>query len=138
MAWLALARLLIRHVRFRRWRATLGEPCAAEVVTAARAGNANTAPRRLACTVERACSRLPGESRCLARAMALQWMLRRRRLGGVIHIGVRAGSGRGRIDDLHAWVTRSGEVLIGQSPDAHRPLLAAANAFDGPRPTRRR
>ena len=131
MVWLALARFLIRYVRFRRWRRLLGDPCPAETAQPAHAGCADAVPRRLARAVERAAPRLPGESRCLARAMALQWMLRRRDFGSAVHMGVRAGSRRGKLDDLHAWVTCSGEILIGQSAEIHYPLLTATNAPAG-------
>jgi hypothetical protein len=59
--------------------------------------------------------------------MALHWMLRRRGLGSVLQVGIRPGAARGGLEDLHAWVTRSGEILIGHSADRHLPLFAAAN-----------
>ena len=131
MAGLVVARLLIARVPFGRWRPWLGTPSVPE--TAAAFGDPglrrddNVAPRRLAQAVLRAAGRLPGETRCLPRAMALQWMLRRREMGGVLHIGVLPGSARGSLDDLHAWVTRSGEVLIGADERPHHALFAVAN-----------
>ena len=127
MAWLILARLLIARVPFGRWRKWLGTPVAPMTDDPQLHHDSNLAQRRLARAVARASARLPGESRCLARAMALHWMLRRRAMGGVLHIGVLPGSDRGSIDDLHAWVTRSGEILIGASDQPHRALFAAAN-----------
>ena len=127
MAWLVLARLLIARVPFGRWRPWLGTPVAPPVGDPLVRLDANLAQRRLARAVVRAAGRLPGESLCLPRAMALQWMLRRRKLGGVIHLGVRPGDQRGGLDDLHAWVTRAGEVLIGADPKPHAALFAAAN-----------
>ena len=127
MAWLVLARLLIAQVPFGRWRPWLGAPVAPQAGDIHLRLDANLVARRLARAVARAAGRLPGESRCLARAMALQWMLRRRGMGGVLLIGVLPGSARGSLDDLHAWVTRSGEVLIGASDQPHRALFAAAN-----------
>lgn len=127
MAWLILARMLIARVPFGRWRRWLGTPVVPPTDDPRLHLDANLAQRRLARAVERAAGRVPGESRCLARAMALHWMLRRRAIGGVLHIGVLAGSERGSLDDLHAWVTRSGEVLIGASDQPHRALFAAAN-----------
>ena len=127
IAWLILARLLIARVPFGRWRRWLGTPVAPQTDDPQLHLDANLAQRRLARAVERAAGRLPGESRCLARAMALQWMLRRRGLGGVLHIGVLPGNERGSLDDLHAWVTHSGEVLIGASDQPHHALFATAN-----------
>ena len=127
MAWLILARLLIAHVPFGRWRQRLGTPVAPQPDDPQLHLDANLAQRRLARAVGRAAGRLPGESRCLARAMALHWMLRRGAMGGVLHIGVLPGSDRGSLDDLHAWVARLGEVLIGGDARPHRTLFAAAN-----------
>ena len=127
MAWLVLARLLIARVGFGRWRGWLGTPVAPEPGDVRLRLDANLAGRRLARAVARATRRLPGNSLCLPRAMALQWMLRRRALGGVLHIGVLPGRARGGLDDLHAWVARLGEVLIGGDARPHRTLFAAAN-----------
>ena len=131
MVLLGLARLLVARVRFGRWRGWLGVPVAAVHGDPKLRLDNNLARRRLARAVARGAARLPGESRCLAQAMALQWMLRRRGLGGVIHLGVLPGDKRGGLDDLHAWVTRSGEVLVGATDEPHRPLFAAANPDGG-------
>lgn len=127
VAWLVLARLLVAQVPFGRWRRWLGAPVVAQAGDPLLRLDANLAQRRLARAVVRATRRLPGESRCLARAMALHWMLRRRGLGGVLHIGVLPGEARGTLDDLHAWVTQSGEVLLGADDQPHIALFAAAN-----------
>ena len=127
MAWLILARLLVARVPFGHWRPWLGTPVAPPTDDLRLHLDANLAQRRLARAVERAAGRLPGESRCLARGMALHWMLRLRAMGGVLHIGVLPGSARGSLDDLHAWVTRLGEVLLGADERAHIALFAAAN-----------
>ena len=127
MVLLLAARALVAGVRFARWRATLGSPLSPGTADPAPGRDGNLEPRRLARAIERAAARLPGESKCLPRAMALQWLLRRRRLGGVLHLGVRSAAERGTLDDLHAWVTRGGEVLVGASEATHRPVYAAAN-----------
>ena len=131
MAWLILARLLIARVRFGRWRSWLGTPVAAEPGDLRLRLDANLARRRLARAVLRGAARLPGESRCLAQAMALQWMLRRRGLGGVIHLGVLPGQRRGGLDALHAWVTHANEVLVGASDEPHCPMFAASASNPG-------
>lgn len=127
VAWLVIARLLVANVPFGRWRPWLGYPVASQTGDPALRLDANLAQRRLARAVARATGYLPGESRCLAQAMALHWMLRRRALGGVLHIGILPGAARGTLDDLHAWVTRSGEVLIGVTEKPHAALFAVAN-----------
>jgi hypothetical protein len=127
MVMLVMARILIARAPFGAWRRWLGTPVSSEGSDPRRYLDANLASRRLARAVIRGAERLPGESRCLAQAMALQWMLRRRGLGGVIHLGVRPAGKRGNLEDLHAWVTASGEVLIGTDDKPYRPLYAAAN-----------
>lgn len=124
--WLALARALVLMVPFGRWRRWLGRPVPPAPIEVVVGPNENGRARRLARGVEHAAARLPGESRCLAQAMALQWMLRRRRLGGILVMGVKPGARRGGLDDLHAWVVREGEVLIGGGDQPHRALYAAA------------
>ena len=131
MVWLAVARLLIARVPFGRWREWLGVRVAPEPGSPALWLDDNLSRRRLARAVVRGAARLPGESRCLAQAMALQWMLRRRGLGGVIHLGVLPGDKRGGLDDLHAWVSHANEVLVGASEEPHCPLFAAANPERG-------
>ena len=127
MVLLAVARLLIAHVPFGRWRKWLGVPAEADTGDARLRIAENLSRRRLAQAVTRGAARLPGECRCLAQAMALQWMLRRRGLGGAIHLGVRPGDRRGGLDDLHAWVTHASEVLVGASDEPHCAVLVAAN-----------
>lgn len=125
MVLLAAARALVAAVPFKHWRALLGRP--AVPVPANRGKVPAEDERRLVKAVERAALRLPGESRCLSQAMALQWLLRRRRCGGVLYIGVLPGANRGGLDDLHAWVALGDTILIGAGESAHHPLLAASN-----------
>ena len=127
MVWLVWARFLIAWVAFGRWRPWLGTPVAPQPGDPQLQLDANLAQRRVARAVARAAGRLPGETRCLPQAMALHWMLRLRAMGGVLHIGVLPGSDRGSLDDLHAWVTRLGDVLIGADEKPHRALFATAN-----------
>jgi len=91
---LSWARLLIAFARFDRWRATLGLDGPVRIADA----------RYCAALVEWAATRQPIEFKCLPRAMALSWMLRRRRLGHTVVIAVRPAGERGSRDDLHAWV----------------------------------
>ena len=74
------------------------------------------AARRLAGHVERAAQRLPFETKCLPRAMALSWLLRRRRLGHCVVIAVRPPELRDGDHGLHAWVEVDGETVIGDLP----------------------
>jgi hypothetical protein len=106
MALLGRARLLVALVPFERWRDTLGY-----------AGPARPAEaQHLAKIIEWAATRLPFGTKCLARAMALSWLLRRKQLGHTVVIAVRAPEARGSDDDLHAWVEVAGETIIGDLP----------------------
>lgn len=118
MAGLVVARVLVSAVRLSRWRRLLGQP-------GTMGPQPETAPRiahHLARVVDRAVMRLPAEARCLPQAMALAWMLRRRGFAPVIVVAVLPGRARGSIDDLHAWVELSGEILIGETDMPHKPL----------------
>lgn len=114
--------MLVRHVRLGRWRASLGFPI---VTTNAPPPTGRLAEAQgLARTVERAATRLPGDSKCLPRAMALQWMLRRRAIPSRLVIAVAAKSAS---DPHHAWTECDGAMLVGACDrDAYRPLLVLA------------
>lgn len=111
MALLSWARLIVAWVPFDRWRGSLG-------LTAKRRGSAGppAEARLLVAAVERAAVRLPFATKCLPRAMALSWMLRREGIGHAVVIAVRPERLRGSDDDLHAWVEMGGTKLIGDLP----------------------
>ena len=122
---LLAARLLVAWLRLRWWRRLLG-PMATGPGTAL----ANDADRRLARAVERAARRLPGNSKCLPKAMALHWMLARRGRPAQLVIAVLPGAARGGLDDLHAWVECGPEILIGAMDQPFRPLVRFGSAYD--------
>lgn len=131
IAWLTLARGLVRWVPFGRWRGALGRPVPPQDGDLSLHREDNLAARRLARAVERGAARMPGETKCLPRAMALHGLLSRRGLGSTLVIGVSRSARRGGLDDLHAWIVRNGEVLIGASAEPHVPLFAATLAGRG-------
>lgn len=122
---LIAARLLVARVPLARWRRSLGAHAPIVAPTPGTWLPGNLTARRLAWAVDRAASSLPGRTLCLPRAMALQWMLRRRGLGGTLVIGVHPQRRRGGLDDLHAWVARNGEILIGSIDPMPSPIYAA-------------
>lgn len=134
IAALIVARLFIATVPLKRWRGGLGRRTdPADLHDPAEASEPhpdNLPARRLSRAVERGAARLPGETRCLARALALHAMLRRRRLGATLLIGVRPRAERGSLDDLHAWVLRRGETLIGGGEIRHVPLVGFSTEPD--------
>lgn len=113
MAALSLAQLTVTLVPLRHWRSTLGgsgkERQAEPAAMAAEA-------RRMAGAVERAAERLPFATKCLPRAVALSWLLRRSAIGHALVIAVRPPHLRDAADALHAWVKVDGAKILGESP----------------------
>ncbi len=109
--WLVLARTMIAAVPMRWWRASLGR---VDTAPAPVARSIRPAPPvcRVAVAVDRAARRLPLNTACLPRAMAVQWMLRRRRIGSTLVVGLASGGAPARYD-LHAWVEADGITVIG-------------------------
>lgn len=109
MVLLCRARATLTLFPLSRWRSTLGL-----------AGGGNSLPtadaRRLAGAVERAADRLPFETKCLPRAMALSWMLCRRGIAHSVVFAVRPADRRHSADALHAWVEVGGSKILGELP----------------------
>ena len=108
MMLLCWAWVLVHWVPFAKWRQTLGGTGDPAVVS-------NDA-WRLAGHVERAAARLPFPTRCLPRAMALSWLLRKAAIGHALVIAARPAALRDSADALHAWVEIDGTRLIGELP----------------------
>jgi len=108
MALLCRARLLVDWIALDRWRDSLG--------LADRTGVRADEARRFAADVEWAAGRLPFEIKCLPRAMALSWMLRRAGITHSVVIAARPPQRRGANDNLHAWVEVAGETVLGELP----------------------
>lgn len=110
MARLCWARFLVSSVPFRRWQGSLG-------FTAPAGRSADlAAARRLAADIEWAAKRLPFDTKCLPRAMALSWMLSRRRMGHAVVIAVRPMQLRLSADSLHAWLEIEAHKVLGDLP----------------------
>ena len=84
-AWLTLARVLVHHVPMRYWRGSL-HTAASGQASAGRCALGRTLGRMVAGVARR----LPFEAPCLPRALATQWMLRRRGVASRLVFGVRA------------------------------------------------
>lgn len=119
MIRLVLARLLVRLVPLRWWRHWLGRPAPHDPI----GGAADPAARRLARAVLRGASRLPFETKCLPRAIALHTMLRRNMIPSRMVIAVLDPRRRGAIEDLHAWVESKGEIVIGKLDFPFHPVV---------------
>jgi hypothetical protein len=113
-ALLSVAQFLTRCVPYSRWATLLG-PIAREPGRAAFARERQVAGDVVR-AVDIAARHLPWNVVCLPRAMAAKWMLARRNIPSVLHIGI------GRTPDaaasasssgLHAWLSAGPEILVG-------------------------
>jgi hypothetical protein len=109
------ARLVVGFLPFGRWRGLLGSrpgPApdrSTDDLAAAKAGTT-------AAHVEWAAARLPFDTKCLPRAMALSWLLRRGRIRHAVVFAVRPADLRTAPDALHAWVEVAGAKVLGDLP----------------------
>lgn len=62
--------------------------------------------------LDRAVRLLPGQSTCLARALAMGWMLRRRGIPSILYLGVDVNDGR---LSAHAWLWAADGVVTGMA-----------------------
>ena len=115
MAALSWARLLVAFLPFERWRRSIGSPTSGG---AALSTSSAAQARRIAAQVERAAEWLPFETKCLPRAMAVSWTLRRLGIAHVVVFAVRPPDLRDSADALHAWVEIGGSKIIGDLPGA--------------------
>lgn len=122
MALLCVARLLVKLVPFDVWCSSLGKPDP-RLRDHPRKGT-GAAPQ-LARHVERGAARLPFATKCLPRAMALCWLLRRAGAAYTFKIAARPATLRGggmpgqlpaSPDALHAWVESDNVILINALP----------------------
>lgn len=117
MAGLAAAKAVIALVPLARWRNRFGRAGTASADQLAEA-------RQLAAHVRRGAARLPIPAKCLPQALALSWMLRRRRIAHRLTIAVRPTEARSSSDNLHAWIEMDGVIVLGELPG---PWLALFN-----------
>jgi len=108
MAYLCQARLLVAWVPFDRWQDQLGFAAVQSDRTAH-----SWKARRLAADVDWAAKRLPFPTACLPRAMALSWMLRRKRIEHSVVFAVRPADSRESAEAPHAWVEIDGQKILG-------------------------
>jgi hypothetical protein len=104
---LAIARIVMACVPFRRIAAWLGTP-GAESPAGATEEEARTA-EAVGWAVEAMGKRVPWDGRCLAQALAATSMLRRRGLEGTVSFGVCDGESAGF--DAHSWL-RVGPLIV--------------------------
>lgn len=115
-ALLIIARLLVWLVPIRYWRRSLGRVVTGSIDQAVAGKRPPLDLRRLSRAVTRATQHLPGISKCLPQAMAMQWMLKRRGIGSALVFGILPANQRDHADALHAWVEIGDTVVIGERP----------------------
>jgi len=112
---LGAARLAVRLLPFSFLRMSLGGNRSAPLRSEIERGNSDrelAVARYWAGRVERAALRLPGESRCLPKAAALFWMLRRRQIEARLVIAIHRSERRGA-HAYHAWLEHAGAMIVG-------------------------
>ena len=125
MVLLVAAVALIRWVALSRWGWTIGSVRASPT-------NGTTFPsdRRasiLAACIERAALRLPFATKCLARAVALQWRLRLSGIPSDLVIAFHAID-RTSEDGFHAWVEHDGDMVIGHCDrEMYHPVMTLSH-----------
>ncbi len=120
-----MATILVRRVRLSRWRGTLGS-----IATTDRTADVQTNTRAilLAAAIERAALRLPVATKCLARAVALQWRLRLSGIPSELVVAFHA-TDRSGDDGFHAWIEHGGQIIIGHCDRTlYRPVLTLSQS----------
>ena len=115
MSVLCTAQLTVSFVPFHHWRGSLGTKNRDEGEGRLESSAVDEG-RRTAAVVERAAQRLPFPTKCLPRAVAVSWLLRRKGLSHTIVFAVRPSHLRRSVDTLHAWVEVNGARIIGDLP----------------------
>lgn len=112
MALLSLAQVTVGAVKFTHWRNRLGTRRGDS--PRARSNHDLEKGRRAAALIEHAARRLPFQTKCLPRAVALSWLLRRERVSHTLVFALRPATHRPSPDLLHAWVEISANKIIGE------------------------
>lgn len=145
-ALLLVARLLVKHVsfsRYKKWMVT-GEEAVAHGAPQGESAAARppvrpterAVPRKVGRVVRDVAERVPFKAVCLPQAMAAQWMLRRRGLSSRLVFGARRPPGEDGADDadleFHAWLLVDGKGVVGyQEADTYAAFPSATDAPAG-------
>jgi len=105
---LTLTWLGLRSLGFRRWQKLLTRVTPAATDTVEISESLLDRGRVLARVEQSVARRLPFQSNCLDRSLALWWMLRRRGTAAEMHIGGRKEAAN---FEAHAWVEAGGNTL---------------------------
>jgi hypothetical protein len=108
---LVVARLAVWFVPFRSLATRLGDKMAESPAADTEAQRAAAAP--IGWAVRTLGRRLPWMSQCLVQAVAITWMLQRRRIPSTLYFGLaKEEEGAGELK-AHAWVRSGTQILTG-------------------------
>lgn len=110
LIWLAFARLTVTLLPFSLAARLFG---LTEYRQGIAEGDAAPAADDIAWAIAAAAPRTPWPSTCLVRALAGAAMLRRRRLSGVVILGVARNAQAGKGMKAHAWLSSGATILTG-------------------------
>jgi hypothetical protein len=123
---LAIAQLMICCVPYSRWARMIGPILKeSEVETPIADQRASIETVR---AVDIAARHFPWQLVCLPRAMAAKWMLSRRNVPSVLHLGIRRDATAPSGTELHAWLSVGGEPWVGGEAADRFTLLARYGA----------
>ena len=109
---LAVARFCVRFVRFRHYSRLLGSQCGSGFPPSQHHIEPENAEiTAIGKEIHRAANNVPWEAVCLPQAMAGKWMLKRRRIGSELYLGV-AKEGSADLK-AHAWLLAGGMPVTG-------------------------
>jgi hypothetical protein len=134
-AWsLAAAQIATRLLPFRWLAPRLGRLAASPAAPELSASLGLSAEQaleaqRVGWAVQKLARYLPWDARCLAQAVAAQWMLRRRGLPGTLYLGVDRGQERWL--EAHAWLRCGGQFVTGEPLHERFKVIAAFRQGDG-------
>lgn len=116
--WLAVARVALLVLPFRKVAAQLGDVLAPAEGAKRMAGiapppDAEAIAREIGWSVRRMADYVPFRAVCLQQALAGKAMLRRRGIVGALHLGVATGASPGATMKAHAWLDAAGVKVTG-------------------------
>lgn len=109
--WLALARLALLFVPFRKIAPQLGQ--SQKETTAATTPYNEERAEQIGWAVRAIARRTPWESACLAQAISAKMMLRRRRITSTLYLGLAKGNAQKM--EAHAWLRCGAEIITGKA-----------------------
>lgn len=119
---LGIARFMVLAVPFRWLAVSLGKRMNE---TGAVTGHRDLRiARMIGQAIRSAANNTPWESVCLTRAVAAQWMLKRRRIASTLYLGVSKGVPGPERLAAHAWLRCGDEILTGDEGHRHFTVVA--------------